>query len=409
MMKEKIIQTKLSSTNLLSLDEKTRKDVLHLLGDLLLTHKKEILEKNQIDLYQATINKLSPALMDRLKLDSSRVEQLAKSVHTIADFPQVVGNLIEKKTRPDGLIIQRQRIPLGVILMIFESRPNVLIDACALGIKSGNAMILKGGHEAYETNSFLFTLVQKAIKDQIPAESMLLLTERAQVLELLEYSNLIDLVIPRGGEKLVRLVKEKAKMPVMSHDRGLCHVYLHHDADPQFSLKIVLNAKASRPGVCNAMETLLVHHQFPQSKLKEIIQLLLSQNVTIHAEASALSLDSKLIAATAEDFNTEWLDKVMNLKIVKDENEAISHIKCYGSHHTEAIVAKDERVIEQFIQSLDASCLMINASTRFNDGGELGLGAELGISTSKFHAYGPVGAEAMTTIRTLITGQGHTR
>ncbi len=408
-MKEKIIKTKLSSTKLLSLHEKTRKDVLHLLGDLLITHKKEILEKNQIDLNKAMLNKLSPALIDRLKLDSSRIEQLALSVHAIADFPQVVGNFIEQKTRPDGLIIQRQRIPLGVILMIFESRPNVLIDACALGIKSGNAMILKGGHEAIETNSYLFTLVQKALKDQMPMESMLFLTERSEVEELLEYSNLIDLVIPRGGEKLVRIVKEKAKMPVMSHDRGLCHVYLHHDADPDFSLKIVLNAKTSRPGVCNAMETLLVHQHFPQSKLKEIIQLLLSQNVTIHADASALSLDPKLLPATPENFNTEWLDKVMNFKIVKDENEAISHIKCYGSHHTEAIVAKDERVIEQFIQSLDASCLMINASTRFNDGGELGLGAELGISTSKFHAYGPVGAEAMTTVRTLITGHGHIR
>jgi glutamate-5-semialdehyde dehydrogenase len=409
MMKEKIIQTKLSSASLLSLPEQTRTHVLHLLGDLIISHKKEILENNQIDLNQAMYNKLSPALIDRLKLDSSRLEQLALSVHAIANFPQVVGNVIEKKNRPDGLVIQRQRIPLGVILMIFESRPNVLIDACALGIKSGNAMILKGGHEATKTNSYLFTLVQKALKDQIPTESMLLLTERSEVLELLEYASLIDLVIPRGGEKLVRLVKEKAKMPVMSHDRGLCHVYLHHDADPEFSMKIVLNAKTSRPGVCNAMETLLVHQHFAQSKLKEIIQHLLNQNVSIHADASALSLDPKLVLASPDDFNTEWLDKVMNLKIVKDENEAISHIKCYGSHHTEAIVAKDERVIEQFIQSLDASCLMINASTRFNDGGELGLGAELGISTSKFHAYGPVGAEAMTTIRTLITGQGHIR
>jgi glutamate-5-semialdehyde dehydrogenase len=385
-------RAKSTVTKLQTLSEEARRSVLKNLALNLKNSSAKIIQENEKDLKIARELKLKESLIDRLTLTSKRIENLSSSVEEIANFPQVVGQVIDQKKRTDGLIIERQRIPLGVITMIFESRPNVVIDAAALAIKSGNAILLKGGKEALHTNQCLFNLIQESLTGLIPSESIVLLTERSQIDELLTLDRYIDLIIPRGGEALVRNVKEKATMMVMSHDRGVCHVYIHSDADPKMAMDIVMNSKVARPGVCNAMETLLVHQDFPKTEFDKIMKSIADAGVSIH-----------------QDYATEWLDKKMNLKMVSSLDEAIKHIQTYGTHHTEVIVANDEKAISHFFESLDAACLLSNASTRFNDGGELGMGAELGISTSKFHAYGPVGAEAMTTVRTIVKGHGQIR
>jgi glutamate-5-semialdehyde dehydrogenase len=276
-----------------------------------------------------------------------------------------------------------------VIGMIFESRPNVVVDGAALAIKSGNAIILKGGKEAQHSNRVLFEIIKKAIASVLPEGAVNLIETREDVSELLKLNQYIDLMVPRGGSALIQHVKAHATMPVVAHDKGLCHMYVHSDCNVD-ATKIVLNAKVQRPGVCNALETLILNENYPKNA--ELIQALKDAGVEIK-----------------EAYDTEWLDKKISLKYVKNEHEAIEHIKKYSSHHTEAILAQDPKVIEEFLNSLDASCIAINASTRFNDGGELGLGAELGISTSKLHAYGPMGAQEMTTTRFIVTGKGHVR
>jgi glutamate-5-semialdehyde dehydrogenase len=274
--------------------------------------------------------------------------------------------------------------------MIFESRPNVVVDGAALAIKSGNAIILKGGKEAHHSNRVLADIIATATKDILPEGAVSLIETREDVAELLKLNQYIDLMVPRGGSALIDHVRKNATMPVVAHDKGLCHIYVHKDADTTKVIPVVINAKVSRPGVCNAVETLLIHKDYPEKD--KVVEALKKEHVEIR-----------------EQFDTEFLDKIISLKVVSDENEAISHIQKYGSHHTEAILAKDPKVIEKFLNSLDASALMVNASTRFNDGGELGLGAELGISTSKLHAYGPMGAKEMTTTRFLVKGNGQIR
>jgi glutamate-5-semialdehyde dehydrogenase len=353
-------------------------------------NSEKILEENAKDLADAKKNKLSSSMIDRLTLTEQSVKGLKDMCDSIAAQPRVVGQIIEEVTRPNGLRIQKQRIPIGVIGMIFESRPNVVVDGAALAIKSGNAIILKGGKEAQHSNRALMNVIEESIKDLLPAGSISLVETREDVAELLKLNQYIDLMVPRGGSALIDHVRKNATMPVVAHDKGLCHIYVHKDADVNRVIPIVINAKVSRPGVCNAVETLLLHEEYPEKD--KVIEALKAESVEIR-----------------EDYDTEFLDKIISLKIVKDETEAISHIQKHTSHHTEAILAKDHKVIEQFLNSLDASALIVNASTRFNDGGELGLGAELGISTSKLHAYGPMGAKEMTTTRFVVTGNGQVR
>jgi glutamate-5-semialdehyde dehydrogenase len=400
---------KASTQELMGKSELQRQQALKAIAKSLRTKTDEIMAQNKLDVDLAYQQKLSDALINRLALGVKQIEAMARACEEIAQFPQVVGQIIAEQKRADGLLIQKQRIPLGVIAMVFESRPNVVIDGAALAIKSGNAIILKGGTEAQYSNRILADVVQQALKGLMPAGCIALVETREEINELLKLSQYVDLMVPRGGEKLIQYVKEHATMPVVAHDRGLCHLYLHADADPDKAEAIVMNAKVQRPGVCNAMETLLVHENFPQEKLKQILTHLQKAGVEIHACAQSLKLIPKLIPATASDFDTEWLDLKMSLKIVKTEQQALEHIQRYGSHHTEAIVTQTASVIELFLNNIDASCLAINASTRFNDGGELGLGAELGISTSKLHAYGPMGAQEMTTTRYVVRGDGHVR
>ena len=387
-------RAKEASLKLQGLPEEMRLTALDAISKALLTHKDEIIFENKKDLEEARKNNLSPALIDRLTLGEKSIIALSLMCTDVANQEQVVGMIVETQKRNDGLLIQKQRIPIGVIGMIFESRPNVVVDGAALAIKSGNAIILKGGKEAQYSNRKLFEIIQAAIHAVLPEGSVQLVETREDVAELLKCDQYIDLMVPRGGSSLIQYVKAHAQMPVVAHDKGLCHLYVHSDCAVD-AVNVVLNAKVQRPGVCNALETLILHQSYPKNQ--EIITALKAAGVEVKDPA------------TVADYSTEWLDKKISLKYVNNHLEAIEHIKKYSSHHTEAILAQDPKVIEDFMNSLDASCIAINASTRFNDGGELGLGAELGISTSKLHAYGPMGAQEMTTTRFIVTGNGHVR
>jgi glutamate-5-semialdehyde dehydrogenase len=388
------IKAKEASLKLHALPEEMRLTALESISKALLSHKDAILNENKKDIEEAKKNNLSSSMLDRLALDEKSILALSAMCSSVSNQKQVVGMIVESHTRPDGLLIQKQRIPLGVIGMIFESRPNVVVDGAALAIKSGNAIILKGGKEAQHSNRKLFEIIYQATASVLPEGSISLIETREDVAEILKLHQYIDLMVPRGGSDLIKYVKANATMPVVAHDKGLCHLYVHSDCEVD-ATAIVLNAKTQRPGVCNALETLILHEKYPKND--EILKALNTAGVELKNPA------------TEDEYATEWLDKKISIKMVKNHTEAIDHIKKYSSHHTEAILAKEQSVIEDFLNSLDASCIAINASTRFNDGGELGLGAELGISTSKLHAYGPMGASEMTTTRFIVTGNGHVR
>lgn len=390
-----------------SLPEEQRLMALESIAVALAHHKADILSANKNDLDEAKKNNLGEALIQRMILTEKSIDQLAEMCRDVADQDQVVGMIVEEYTRPNGLVIQKQRIPLGVIGMIFESRPNVVVDGAVLAIKSGNAIILKGGKEAHHSNRKLFEILSNAVERILPRGTLSLVETREDVNELLKLHQYIDLMVPRGGSALVNHVRANAMMPVVAHDKGLCHMYVHKDGDTSKIIDIVLNAKVQKPSACNALEGLLLHESFPLNK--NIIEALVNAGVEVRGSEEVLELHTKVKKATPEDFNTEYLSNIISVKVVRDEDEAISHIQKHTSHHTEAIIAQDKEVIEKFLNSLDASALVVNASTRFNDGGELGLGAELGISTSKLHAYGPMGAKEMTTTRFLVKGNGQIR
>ncbi|MGE3611836.1 MAG: glutamate-5-semialdehyde dehydrogenase [Bacteriovoracaceae bacterium] len=400
-------KAKIASTQLLSISEGQRIKALHAIAQELVRYSEMILAENAKDLIEARANHLSLSMIDRLTLTEKGLLNLAEMCKSVASQPQVVGIIDQEHTRPNGLIIEKQRIPLGVIGMIFESRPNVIVDGAALAIKSGNSIVLKGGKEAHHTNKILFNIITQAIKNILPEGCVSLIETREDVSTLLKLHQYIDLMVPRGGSKLIEYVRAHATMPVVAHDKGLCHLYVHQDADQKIVIPIILNAKTQRPGVCNALESLLLNEKYPENK--KVIEALINSGVEVRGCEKTMKLHSDVILATEDDYHTEYLEKIISVKIVKDENEAINHIKEHSSHHTESILAQDEKVIEEFLNSLDSSCLVINASTRFNDGGELGLGAELGISTSKLHAYGPMGAKEMTTTRFLVKGSGQIR
>ncbi len=398
---------KKATTSIQSLPEEQRLMALESIAVALTHLQDEILNENKKDLAEAHKNQLSEAIIDRLTLTEKSIQSLAEMCRDVADQEQVVGTIVEEYTRPNGLLIQKQRIPLGVIGMIFESRPNVVVDGAALAIKSGNAIILKGGKEAHHSNRKLFEIIHTAVERILPAGAVSLIETREDVTELLKLHKYIDLMVPRGGSALIEYVRKNATMPVVAHDKGLCHLYVHEDAETSKVIPIILNAKTQRPGVCNALESLLLNENYPQNK--EIISALVEAGVEVRGCDKTIDLNPKVLMATHIDYDTEYLAKIISVRIVNSLDEAITHIQAHSSHHTEAILAQDSAVIEKFLNSLDASALVVNASTRFNDGGELGLGAELGISTSKLHAYGPMGAKEMTTTRFLVKGNGQTR
>ncbi|HWE23994.1 MAG TPA: glutamate-5-semialdehyde dehydrogenase [Myxococcales bacterium] len=351
------------------------------------------------------------AFLDRLRLDGQRLVALARAVREVAALPDPVGEVVERTTRPNGIVVDRVRAPLGVVLMIYESRPGVTADAAALCLRSGNAVLLRGGSEALQSNSALVAACQRALERAgLPEDAVQLVPpDRALLDALLQENARIDLCIPRGGKSLIDFIDDRSRIPVIKHDQGVCHLYVAADADLGQAVRIAVNAKAQRPGVCNALECLLVDASIAATALPRLGRALREAGVELRADARALPLLPDASAAAPDDFGREFLDLVLAVAVVDGIEGALGHIARYGSRHTEAICTRDPGTAERFVREVDASCTLVNASTRFNDGGELGLGAEIGISTSKLHAYGPMGLRELTCTRFVVRGDGQVR
>ena len=373
-----------------------------------------ILEANARDLANADERGITGPMRDRLRLDAGAVARIAQAVREIAEQEDPLGALEEEHVRPNGLRVARMRIPLGVVAMIYESRPNVTADAAALCLRSGNAVILRGGSEAVHSNRAIATAVREGLaRSTVPVDAVQLVptTDRAAVDVLLRQEDTIDLVIPRGGESLIRAVTAKSRIPVLQHYKGVCHVFLDATAPVARAIDIVLNAKVQRPGVCNALETLLVHRDAAERLLPPVAARLVSEGVALRGCPRTVALLSGLDVrpATEEDWSAEYLDLILAIRVVDDLEAAIDHISTWASGHTEAIVTDDPDSARAFVAAVQSSTVLVNASTRFADGGELGLGAEIGISTSKLHAYGPMGARELTTRKFVVFGEGQIR
>jgi len=393
-----------------SSDKKNK--ILQKIAGYLEENIESILSANQKDLSNAEKNGANKALLDRLKLDEKRIKALIKSVEEIIKLPDPVGQIIEMKPRPNGLLVGRMRIPLGVIATIYEARPGVTIDIASLCIKSGNAVILRGGSEALETNSVLVQLIKKAVRDEGIDDNIVGFINdpsREHIFELLKLEELIDLVIPRGGEGLIRFVAENSRVPVLKHYKGVCHIFVDEFADLEKAYKVCLNAKVQRPSVCNAMETLLVHEKIAEKFLPTMGKIFREHGVELRGCEKTRKIISYAVPATEDDWYAEYLDLILAVRVVPSIDEAIEHIKKYGSSHTEAIITENLENAMKFIKEVDSSSVMVNASTRFADGYEYGLGAEVGISTTKLHAYGPMGLEGLTTLKWIVFGNGHIR
>ena len=390
-----------------------RKRALHAIAEQVRNRSEAIVEANARDLTSAAENELSAAMIDRLRLDPERISKLANSVDEIAELPELIGRIEREETRPNGLHIARMRIPLGVVAMIYESRPNVTVDAAALCIKSANAAILRGGREAFHSNRALGEAIAGGLEAgglPVASAQVVGVIDRKAVDILLTRDQEVDLVIPRGGEGLIRTVSEKSRIPVIKHFKGVCHLYIHSDADPAMALAIAENAKVQRPGVCNAVETILVDAGIAASVVPDLVERLNQLDVEVRGDAEIARLGgSQVVAATDDDWGTEYLDKVVSIRVVENFSSAVKHIEQHGSDHTESIITGDADVAAEFLRVVNSSTVMVNASTRFADGGELGLGAEIGISTTKLHAYGPMGAEGLTTTKFVVRGEGQVR
>lgn len=395
-------------------DGGTRNAILSAVAERLQGSVKRIQTANAKDLEAGCEAGLSKAMLDRLRLDRKRMEAMVLGVRQVAALPDPVGAVIDGWARPNGLRLSRVRVPLGVVLMIFESRPNVTVDAASLCIKSGNAVILRGGKEARHTNQALARVLRDALKSVgLPTDTVQVVKQidRGLVPELLRLNDHIDVVIPRGGKGLIEAVMEHARIPVIKHLDGICHVYVDAAADPTAARRIAMNAKTQRPGVCNAMETLLVHEAIAEQFLPECLAELAGAGVELRGDAATIRLcDGLPVAkATEDDWATEYLDLILSVAVVEDLDHAIRHINNYGSHHTDAIVTRDLDAATRFRREVDSSSVMVNASTRFSDGSEYGLGAEIGISTDKLHVRGPVGLDGLTTYKWIVEGDGQIR
>jgi glutamate-5-semialdehyde dehydrogenase len=371
-----------------------------------------LIEANRLDLDAAPGFGLTDAAVDRLRLTPSRIKAMATALEEIAMLPDPVGEIISSSIRPNGLDVQKVRVPLGVVFFVYESRPNVTSDAAAICVKSGNAVILRGGKEAAHSNRAIAVLLSAAAAENgLPADAVQLVstTDRAAVGELLRMPEWITVAIPRGGESLIRRVSEEARMPVIKHFAGNCHVYLDRTADPEMAERLTVNSKCQRLGVCNAAESLLVHAAAAETLLPRIGKALIEQGIEIRGDDRTRELIPAANPATEQDYFTEYLGPVISVKVVRSLDEAIRHINHYSSQHTETIVTRDLDAARKFAARVDSSAVMINASTRFNDGGEFGLGAEIGISTDKFHARGPCGLNELTSYKYVVYGNGQVR
>ena len=382
------------------------------MADALVASTGEIIAENGKDLAAGKEKGLSAAMLDRLMLDESRIKGMAAALREVAALPDPVGGVDKMRLRPNGLQVGKMRIPLGVIGIIYESRPNVTSDAAALCLKAGNAVILRGGSEAINSNLAIAAILRAEMsRAGIPEGALALIpfTEREAVLEMLKQEELIDLIIPRGGESLIRFVVENSRIPVIKHYKGVCHLFVDAAADIPMAGRIIVNAKTQRPGVCNALETLLVHRDIAETFLPRLADALKALKVEIRGDETVCSLVPVAVPATEDDWHAEYLDLILAVKVVENMDAAIDHINRYGSLHTEVIVTSDYTNAQRFIREVNSSTVMVNASTRFADGGQLGLGAEIGISTTKLHSFGPMGLEDLTTTKFIVFGNGQIR
>lgn len=401
-----------ASRQLSRMSANAKNEVLLRMADELIGHRDFIIQENQKDVIAAREKGLSLAMIDRLTIKDATLVAMAQGLKEVAALPDPVGKVTSMWRRPNGLLVGRMRIPLGVIGIIFESRPNVTVDASALCLKSGNAVILRGGSEAIHSNLAIANVLQDVLKESpLPETSIqvISITDREAVAAMLQLDEYIDLIIPRGGEELIRAVVAQSKIPVIKHYKGVCHVFVDALADVEMAVNICVNAKAQRPGVCNALETLLVHADIASVFLPQAAENLQKAGVRLKGCDKTRKILPNIETATEEDWYAEYLDLILAVRVVDSIDEAIAHIEKYGSLHTESIITKDYTNSQRFLNEVNSSTVVVNASTRFSDGFELGLGAEIGISTTKLHAFGPMGLEELTTSKFIIYGSGQVR
>ena len=405
-------QAKIAARQLAPLSSAEKNRALLLMAEKLEARSDFLIAANHKDLEFAKAKGVASAMLDRIALNPTRVQEMAQGLRAVAALPDPVREVVKMWRRPNGLQVGRMRIPLGVIGIIYEARPNVTADAAALCLKSGNAVILRGGSEAHHSNQAIGAVLREACAEtRVPQDAVQVvqLKDHALVNELLQLEEYIDLIIPRGGEDLIRAVVADSKIPVIKHYKGICHVYVDSDASLEMAERICFNAKVQRPSVCNAMETLLVHQAVAAQFLPAMIEKYRAAEVEVRGCDQTRALVPGIKKATEEDWVTEYLELIVSVRVVKDMDEAIDHIERYGSEHTESIITNNYQKSREFIDRVNSSAVMVNASTRFNDGGELGLGAEIGISTSKIHAFGPMGLEELTTTKFIVFGDGQIR
>ena len=401
-----------ASRHIAALDTAAKQHLLRDMANALESQVDVVLEANAEDMRLAIEKGVQGAMLDRLKLDVPRVQGIADALREVADLPDPVGVVTRRETRPNGLRIERVRVPLGVVAMIYEARPNVTADAAALCLFAGNGVILRGGSEALHSNLAIAAALHSALRaNDVPIAALTLIDDlsREAMVELLQLTDIVDLAIPRGGEGLIRFAAEHARVPVIKHYKGVCHLYVDRAADLALALNLLIDGKTTRPGVCNALETLLVHVDVAASFLPMAAAALQKRGVELRGCERSRTWAPTMSAATDDDYAAEFLDLILAVRVVDDLDEAIAHIQRYGSDHTEVIATADEVVADRFVHALRSAMVMVNASSRFSDGGQLGLGAEIGISTTRLHAYGPMGAESLTIERFVVRGEGQIR
>ena len=393
-------------------DTERKNEALRAAAAALRDRTDDLLAANAKDMAAAEAREIAASLLDRLKLDAGRIDAMAAGLEQIAELPDPVGEVLADWDRPNGLNIARVRVPLGVIGIIYESRPNVTADAGGLCLKSGNAAILRGGSESFHSSGAILECLQAGLAAaDLPAGAIQLVptTDRAAVGEMLTMTDYIDIIVPRGGKSLIERVQQESRIPVIAHLEGLCHTYVDGAADPDMAREIVVNAKMRRPGICGATETLLVDRDISGNALPPIINALIEAGCELRGDDATRGLDDRIAAATEEDWRTEYLEPVLSIRQVDGLDGAIDHINTYSSHHTDSIVTEDPAAAEKFLNAVDSAIVMHNASTQFADGGEFGMGAEIGISTGRLHARGPVGVEQLTTFKYVVRGAGQVR
>ncbi len=409
---KQVTEAKAAALKLALVSTKDKDAALKAMAKALWTCRASILQANRKDVLAGEKAGLSHALIDRLTLNEKRVEAMVDGILDIVKLKDPVGELLQVYKRPNGLRIEKVRTPMGVVGIIYESRPNVTADCAALCLKSGNAVILKGGKEAIHSNRAIYVALKGALtKTKVPVEALQFIdsTDRAAVTELLKMDAFVDLIVPRGGEGLIRFVAENSLIPVVKHYKGVCHIYVSNKADLKKAGDICLNAKVQRPGTCNAMEKMLVDEKIAKKFLPAMIARLREAGVEIRGDEATRRIVSDVKKATAQDWHEEYLDLILTVKVVKDVREAVDHINTYGSRHSDAIVTRDKKEADAFLKAVDSACVYVNASTRFTDGYEFGLGAEVGISTDKLHVRGPMGLEGLTSYKYQIYGNGQVR